>query len=537
VKAQRFVSRHAVGVELTAGGFQGPTLAVLEASPNPIVAVDQAGRISYLNPRVEFTFGYRRDELIGQPVEILMPLGRATAHVAHRDGFLAHPFVRPMGIGMDLAGRRKDGSEFPVDISLFPVETPDGPRVFATIFDITARKSAENQLLQTQKLESIGRLAGGIAHDFNNVLFAIQGYAELLAEDLAPDRRARLDPDEALRNVEAIGAAATRAASLTAQLLAFSRQQVVLPVVLELNAAIEAVEPMLRRLIGENVRLVVRTSPDTGRLRMGRGQVDQILMNLVINARDAMPDGGTITIEAGNVDLDAAYVEEHPDVVPGPFVQVSVSDTGPGMSPETRTHAFEPFFTTKPIGKGTGLGLATIYGIVQQAGGHIWLASEPGTGLSFRIYLPRTDAPAPATSAERPEQAPAGAGTLLVVEDEASVREMTTTLLRRAGYEVHAVANGAAALQRLQELREPIDVLISDVVMPGMSGIELAERVLDRFPKAGVVLLSGYTAETLDLERVVSRGAIFLSKPIPTDELLAAVARAVDRRPMPELSR
>ena len=335
---------------------------------------------------------------------MLLPTTVADRHQTHRDGFLANPVARPMGIGLDLAGRRKDGSEFPVEISLSPVETHEGLRVFATVVDITARKSAENQVLQTQKLESIGRLAGGIAHDFNNVLFAIKGYAELLAEDLAPERRQNLDPDEALRSVQAIGDAATRAASLTAQLLAFSRRQVVRPEVLELNAVIESVEPMLQRLIGEQVRLVVRPGPATGRLRADHGQLDQILVNLVINARDAMPEGGTITIESGNIELEATTLRR-PDVVPGPYVYLAVSDTGEGMNLETREHIFEPFFTTKEHGQGTGLGLATIYGIVQQAGGHIALESEPGKGSSFKLYFPRVDA-AVAGFSRRPSREP-----------------------------------------------------------------------------------------------------------------------------------
>jgi PAS domain S-box-containing protein len=497
------------------------------------VAVDSAARITYLNPQVNITFGYEPDELLGQPIEILLPSAISDRHVSHRDGFLANPVARPMGIGLDLAGRRKDGSEFPVEISLSPVDTPDGLLVFATVVDITARKTAENQLLQAQKLESIGRLAGGIAHDFNNVLFAIKGYAELLAEDLAPERRDRLDPEEALRSVKAIGDAATRAASLTAQLLAFSRRQVVRPEVLELNAAIESVEPMLRRLIGAHVRLIVRPGPGTGRLRVDHGQIDQILVNLVINARDAMPEGGTITIESGNIELDDTYALQHLDVTPGPHVFLSVTDTGLGMDTKTREHIFEPFFTTKEHGQGTGLGLATIYGIVQQAGGHIWLYSEPGMGSSFKLYFPRVDAPALARDTPSPGRAPVGAGRIMVVEDEASVRDMTSMVLRRAGYEVTPVSDGAEALERLIGLAQPIDILVTDVVMPGMSGIDLAERVLDRFPAAGVVLLSGYTAETLDLDRVVTRGAIFLSKPVNSNDLLDAVRRSRERRSTP----
>jgi two-component system cell cycle sensor histidine kinase/response regulator CckA len=415
--AQRQVSQRAVAARPVQGALPAGMLAVLEASPNPIVAIDSRARIRYLNSQAERTFGYERNELMGQLIEILVPPALAAGHVHLRDGNLAHPVARPMGIGLDLTGRRKDGTEFPVEIGLTPVEMPEGLRIFATVVDISARKAAATHLLQVQKLESIGRLAGGIAHDVNNVLIAINGYAGLLAEDLAPDRRARLDPDEALENVEAIIAAATRAASLTAQLLAFGRKQVVLPEIVEINAAIRAVEPMLRQLIGENIALAVRPARDTGRIRVDRGQLDQILINLAINARDAMPDGGTITIESGNVELDATYAASNAGVTPGRYVCLAVSDTGQGMDAQTREHAFEPFFTTKALGAGTGLGLATTYGIVQQTGGHIQLYSEPGIGSVFRLYFPRTAERAHDRTAPRHVRVPAASGTVMVVED------------------------------------------------------------------------------------------------------------------------
>jgi PAS domain S-box-containing protein len=498
--------------------------AVLEASPNAVVAVDASARITYVNPRVQATFGYTREELLGEPVEKLLPERVAARHVTHRDGFIANPVARPMGIGLDLAGRRKDGTEFPVEISLSPVPTSAGTDVFATVVDITARKAMENQLLQALKLESIGRLAGGIAHDFNNMLFAIRGYTELLEEDLAGET---IDREEAGRNVAAIADAADRAATLTAQLLAFSRQQVVSPRELDLNEAVRSVEPMTKRLIGEHIDLRMHLEAGIGGVRIDPGQLDQILINLVINARDAMPEGGTITIETANAELDQAYAAEHIEVVPGPYVMLAVSDTGVGMEREVREHIFEPFFTTKELGKGTGLGLATIYGIVRQSSGHIWLYSEPGHGTAFKLYFPRAtpdgeDAPPPAPSLE-PE---ASAGRILVVEDEPTVRTMTSRYLERAGYRVTAVDDGEQALAAIEALREPIDVLVSDVIMPNMSGIKLAEQVLERYPGVGLVLLSGYTAETLDLERVTSQGAIFLAKPSTGAQLLDAVRRA-----------
>ena len=499
--------------------------AVLEASPNAVVAVDARGRIVYANPQVERTFGYRRDELIGQPIERLLPERVSERHVGHRDGFIAHPVARPMGIGLDLAGRRKDGDEVPVEISLSPVETEDGLQVFATVVDITARKAAENQLLQAQKLESIGRLAGGIAHDFNNMLFAIHGYAELLTQDLTATDQRQFDPKQALASVAAIGNAAERASALTGQLLAFSRQQVVSVKVLDLNDSVTTIQPMIRPLIGEHLNLSLKLDPAAGHVRADPGQIDQIVVNLVVNARDAMPNGGTVTIETGNVEFQEPYALEHFDVAAGPYVMLAVSDTGVGMDRATREHIFEPFFTTKEVGKGTGLGLATIYGIVRQAGGHIWLYSEPGHGSAFKLYFPRVDAPVEAAPLPTVVLT-SGVGRVLVVEDEAVVRDMTTQLLARAGYDIIAVANAAEALASTGPDR-PIDVLVTDVIMPNMSGIELAERMMDRHPHLGVVLLSGYTAETLDLARVTARGATFVPKPLTSNQLLQAVEHAM----------
>ena len=340
--------------------------------------------------------------------------------------------------------------------------------------------------------------------------------------------RARFDPDDALLSVNAISHAAERAAALTAQLLAFSRQQIVTLKALDLNGAVTAIEPMLNQLIGENMRLVMALDPAADRIRADAGQIDQIVVNLIVNARDAMPNGGTVTIKTGNVVVDVSRATEHLDVTPGPYVLLAVSDTGVGMDRRTREHIFEPFFTTKEVGKGTGLGLATTYGIVQQAGGHIRLYSEPGHGSTFKLYFPRVDA-----AAEERPLVPAthmvGGGTGRGAEDAPAGRGVTTRLLKRAGYDVLAVADGPEAIASAR-LVQSIDVLVTDVVMPNLSGIELAAQMMDSYPLMGVVLLSGYTPETLDLERVTARGATFVPKPVTSNQLVQAVLLAVALR-------
>jgi PAS domain S-box-containing protein len=512
----------------TTGESDARYRGLLEAAPDAMVVVNQAGDIVLLNVQAEKRFGYPRDELVGQPVTNIIPEGFAERLIADDLRSAADALAQQIGTGIELIARRKDGTEFPIEIMLSPLESAEGILVTAAIRDISVRKAAENQLLQAQKLESIGRLAGGIAHDFNNMLFAIHGYAELLTHDLARANRARFDPDSALLSVQAISDAAERAATLTGQLLAFSRQQVVTMQVLDINEAVTTIEPMLNQLIGENMTLAVKLDPSAGHIRADVGQIDQIIVNLVVNARDAMPDGGRVTIETGNVTFDERYTMEHFAVTPGPYVQLAVSDTGVGMDLATREHIFEPFFTTKEVGKGTGLGLATAYGIVHQAGGHVWLYSEPGHGSTFKLYFPSVDA-----AVEQPPSVPLsptiGVGTALVVEDDPSVRDMTTQLLQRAGYEVLAVPNGIQAIETARGA-ELIDVLVTDVVMPGMSGIELAEQMMDSYPLMGVVLISGYTAETLDIERATADGATFVSKPISSNQLLRAVLEAVASR-------
>ena len=365
-------------------------------------------------------------------------------------------------------------------------------------------RESEEQLRQAQKMEAVGRLAGGVAHDFNNLLMVMRGYGELLLN--------RLDANDPLRrNAEEIQEAAKRATALTQQLLAFSRKQVLQPKVLELNAVVTEVEKMLRRLIGEDIELAATLDLALGRVKADPGQIEQIILNLAVNARDAMPQGGRLTLRTANVTLDQAYARQHRGARPGPHVLLAVSDTGVGMDAETQSHIFEPFFTTKDAGKGTGLGLSTVYGIVKQSGGTIWVESAPGRGTTFEIYLPLVEKAAASGELHPalPAPPPGGTETILVVEDEMSVRRLAAEFLGSNGYTVLEAQDGGEALQVCEEHRGPIHLLITDVVMPGMSGWELAVRLAGRRPEMKVIYMSGYTDDAIVQHGVLEEGIIF----------------------------
>jgi len=499
---------------------------LLEAAPDAMVVVDEVGTIVLLNLQAEHQFGYRRDELVGQNVTAIVPDGFAQRLIADDLRSPAEALAQQIGTGIELLGRRKDGTDFPIEMMLSPFQSAEGIQVTAAIRNISGRKAAEAHLLEAQKLESIGRLAAGIAHDFNNMLFAIAGYAELLEDDLATTDPGRLDLGEARLNVDGISLAARRATTLTAQLLAFGRRQVITPTVLDPNAVLIGLEPMVRQLIGTNMALELRLHQDAWHIRADAGQLEQILVNLVVNARDAMPDGGTVTIATENVLVDEPRVIEQFDVRPGPYLLVAITDTGVGMDSETRDHIFEPFFTTKELGKGTGLGLASAYGIVRQAGGHIRLASEPGAGSSFKLYFPRVDDPVSAQPPRATTVPGVTAATVLLVDDDPAIRDMTARMLRRAGNQVITVPTGAAALLRLADAESPVDVVVTDVIMPDMSGTRLAEVLLERHPTVGVVFLSGYSAGTLNLDGLIRRGVVFVAKPASSTRLMEAIQEA-----------
>ena len=398
-------------------------------------------------------------------------------------------------------------------------ETGSPVRAAGIALDVTERHLLEEQNRQSQKVEAIGQLAGGIAHDFNNLLTAIQGYAELLSTDLGEESPHQPDLRE-------IRLAAERAASLTRQLLAFSRRQILDPRVIDLRESLRGLESMLKRLIGEHITVTLRTVGQVACVKADPGQIEQVILNLALNARDAMPEGGSLLIELTNVELDEAYARRHVSVKPGHYVMLAVSDTGIGMDAATQARVFEPFFTTKPEGRGTGLGLSTVYGIVKQSGGNVWVYSEPGQGATFKIYLPRVDEAADLTSEAVASDVLTGSETVLVVEDEPGVRDLVRKVLERHGYRVLLAASPHEALETTQHHDGPIHLLTTDVVLPEMSGRALAQQVAAIRPDIRVLYMSGYTDNAIVHHGVLKPDTPFLQKPF-TPQALAKKVRDV----------
>jgi signal transduction histidine kinase len=390
------------------------------------------------------------------------------------------------------------------------------------IGQLIARKRVEEQLFHSQKVEAIGRLAGGVAHDFNNLLTVITGYSELALAEIPENDR--MHP-----NLEEIRKAAQRAAALTRQLLAFSRQQPVEPKLVDLNGIIKDMERMLVRLIGEDVELSTSLAPHLGRVNADPGQLEQVIVNLAVNARDAMPHGGKLVLETTNIDLDDTYCQSHPEARPVPHVQLSVTDTGTGMDAETQARIFEPFFTTKESGKGTGLGLSTVHGIVKQNGGHLEVYSELGRGTTFKVYLPRSQKSGQTSKIIRPQSKPArGSETILVAEDSESVRKLMKEILRSCGYQVLEADEGSRALDVCDRHEGPIHLLVTDTVMPGMSGPELAQHVRRKKPGIRILLTSGYTERGMSNHGLPEQGHPFLEKPFTVESLTHKVREVLD---------
>jgi PAS domain S-box-containing protein len=633
---------------------------LLETIPDAMVAVNQDGIIIQVNSQTETLFAYTRNELIGKPIEMLVPERYRVQHQGHRGHFGTVPKIRRMGAGLDLFGRRQDGSEFPVEISLSPVRTEKGlmvlsairdisdrkrieeelrrahdelnrrknrelwdyqsrlasivdssedaiigknldgiithwnrgaesiygyaaeeivgksisllvppdrpeeiPQILSSIRrgervrhfesirltrdgrrlnvslsvspmhdaegtivgasvigrDITAQKRAEDQLRQAQKMEAIGRLAGGIAHDFNNVLSIITACTELL--------RARVQGEEASNFTDTISKAAERGASLTRQLLTFSRQRPARQEILDLNERLLQTKKLLRPLMGDDIEISILHRSSSVLVEIDPGQLDQILLNLGVNARDAMPRGGRFVIETSAMTFDEAFAEMHQPMTAGRYVMLAISDNGSGMDPATVSHIFEPFFTTKELGKGTGLGLSTVYGIVRQCGGHIWVYSELGRGTTFKIYLPSAEHKIGTDrETESEEVLTSGAGkTLLVVEDDDLLRNLTCRMLQEQGYTVIDAADGKSALEKLDH--HPIDLVLTDVVMRGMSGPELVLRLIERHPEVKVVYMSGYTGELIPERDLQEPGIRLLEKPFTRAGLLRTIQGAL----------
>jgi two-component system cell cycle sensor histidine kinase/response regulator CckA len=494
------------------------SLAVEQAA-EAIVVTDPEGSIAYVNPAFETVTGYRRDEALGENPRILKS-GKQDAEFYRA---LWETLTRGEAWMGRFINRRKDGTLYEAEAVISPVRDSAGRIVnfVAVQRDVTRERQLEDQVRQSQRIEAVGRLAGGVAHDFNNLLTIISGYSDLLLERLGPEHPQR-------SHVNEIRKAADRAASLTRQLLAFSRRQVLTPQVIDLNSVVANMHNMLRRLIGEDIELVNVPGEDLGSVRVDPGQIEQVILNLIVNARDAMPQGGKITIETGNVVLDEGYAGGHFPVKPGPYVVLAVSDTGCGMAPEIQAHIFEPFFTTKEQGKGTGLGLAMVYGIVKQSGGYVWVYSEVGQGTTFKIHLPRVELKLEPVETPRRAVGRSGTETILLVEDEAAVRSLVCGVLEQGGYKVLLARNGEDALVVSEQHKGPIHLLLTDVVMPEMGGPRLAEHLRPFHRKMKVLYMSGYTDDAIVHHGVLGSSSAFLQKPFTPEVLAQKVRETLD---------
>jgi PAS domain S-box-containing protein len=498
---------------------------MLNSIGDAVISTNDRGAVTFLNPVAVTLTGWNPQEAAGRDItEVFHIRSRETNDPIESPVRRALAEKRIVELPSNTKLVARDGKEISIDDSAAPTIDDAGAVTGAVLVfrDISERQQLEEQLRQSQKMEAIGRLAGGLAHDFNNMMTAVIGQSDMLLRQIDPDHPFH-------EKIGEIKRAGERAAALTAQLLAFSRKQVLQPEVLEINRLVQELEEMLRRLIGEDIDLVIRLDETTGKVKADPNQLQQVILNLVVNARDAMPEGGRLVIETSNAFLDEAYANRHAEVTPGAYVKLAISDTGHGIAPEVQAHIFEPFFTTKPQGAGTGLGLSMVYGIVKQSGGHIWVYSEPGFGTTFKIYLPRTDEVAEVVPlrAEWPEL-PRGTETVLLVEDEELVRDLVRELLEVCGYRVLEAADGEAAIELFEREQLQVDLLITDLVMPRIGGRQLAERLRALRPEIKILYMSGYTDDIIIHRGVMSESAAFIQKPFTLDDLARRVREILD---------
>ncbi|MBN1485725.1 MAG: response regulator [Chloroflexia bacterium] len=493
--------------------------SLIENISDVIAIVDSHGRIRYLSPSVERVLGYQVQELSERSILSLV-------HAQDQDLLrrMLQGSAKAGPLSAELRFCHQHGAWHILEVMVNNLlQDPVVGGLVVTFRDISDRRQLEDQLRQSQKLEAIGRLAGGIAHDFNNLLMAIIGYSDLILNSL--DALSPLRKD-----VEEIHKAGERAAALTSQLLTFSRKQVTETKVLNLNNVVKDMAKLLRRLIGEDVELFLQLEGSLAPVRADPSQWGQVIMNLAVNSRDAMPQGGKLIIETANVELEADYARRHVDVQPGSYVMLAVSDTGIGMTAEVLSHIFEPFFTTKGQDKGTGLGLSTVYGIVRQSDGHIWVYSEPNQGTTFKIYLPRVDEPVEQTTPSLLQEALRGTETVLVVEDEEMVRNLAARILRRYGYTVLEAHHPTEAIELAKQHSGPLDLLLTDMVLPIMNGRELAQQLVQQRPRLSVLYVSGYTGRSILEQGLIEEDAFFLEKPFTPNVLLQQVRQVLDHK-------
>jgi PAS domain S-box-containing protein len=511
--------RHSAERARTEAEIKYRTLVEQVAAVSYIAELGVKGEWLYVSPQVEDMFGFSPEEWLAGSTDWIRhipPEDHAAVEAAEEASQRGERFQAEYRV------IHKDGRMIWVSDTAVVVPGSDShPVMEGIIVDITERKALENQLQQSRRMEAVGRLAGGVAHDFNNLLTIIKGYAEMALN------RSGNSP-EVTADVRHIGDASERAAALVRQLLAFSRKQVLQPKSLDLNSIVLGLDKLLQRLVGEDIVMKTMADENVGTVKADPGQIEQVIMNLVVNARDAMPHGGRLTLETTNADLDDAYARDHVSVRPGRYVMLAVTDTGVGMTPETIAHIFEPFYTTKESGHGTGLGLSTVYGIVKQSGGYIWVYSEPGKGTAFKIYLPRVDEPAEALTFETRELPRRGTETILLVEDNEGVRELARMILDAQGYDVLVAENPDDAVELCQKHSGGIHLLLTDVVMPGVSGLELTRRITARYPSIRVLYMSGYTYDVIAQGGVLEPGVAFLQKPFTPRDLAAKIREVLD---------